>query len=274
MVSKSGGIAGTLGQIRECMHLLITFAKSTGIPVIIVGHITKEGMIAGPKMLEHMVDTVLYFEGEGHRPYRILRSIKNRFGATHEVGIFDMTEKGLQEVSNPSCLFTRSRQGEVSGACVFAGMEGSRPLFVEFQALAAPSFLMTPRRSVVGWDVNRLSMVLAILESRCQIPFSKKDVFLTVLGGIKVSEPAADLCVALSLLSCLKKRPLPHRAIAFGEMGLTGEIYSPSFGEHRLREAEQLGFTHVFMPGGSSTERAFTPVFLNHVKDLDLWFRP
>ena len=274
IIKEMGATAGTLGQIRECMSHLITLAKSTGLAIMIVGHITKEGMIAGPKLLEHMVDTVLYFEGENNRPYRLLRTIKNRFGATHEVGVFDMTSQGLKEVDNPSSLFISPRQNEIPGACVFAGMEGTRPLLVEFQALSTTSFLASPRRSVVGWDTNRLSMVLAVLEARCQIPFSKKDVFLTVLGGIKVNEPAADLCAALALLSCLKKKPLPRQAIAFGEIGLTGEIYPTCFGEHRLREAEQLGFGHVFMPDNPSlTTQGFASTPLNHVKDLEFWFK-
>ena len=253
MLKSAGATPGTLGQIRECINTLITLAKSTGLAI--------------------MVDTVLYFEGDNNRPYRLLRTIKNRFGATHEVGVFDMVSGGLREVTNPSALFISPRQQEIPGACIFAGMEGTRPLLVEFQALSTPSFLASPRRSVVGWDSNRLSMILAVLEARCQLCFSKKDVFLTVLGGIRITEPAADLCVALALLSCLKKRPLPKRAIAFGEIGLTGEIYPTAFGEHRLREAEQLGFSHVFMPDSALSTHSMTLTSLNHVKDLDLWFR-
>lgn len=265
--------AGSLSQIRECMSILITLAKSTGLAVMIVGHITKDGMIAGPKVLEHMVDTVLYFEGENNRPYRLLRTIKNRFGATHEVGVFDMTSQGLREVKNPSSLFISQRKQEVPGSCIFAGMEGTRPLLVEFQALSTTSFLASPRRSVVGWDSNRLSMILAVLEARCQMPFSKKDVFLTVLGGIKINEPAADLCVALSLLSCLKKRPLPQRSIAFGEIGLTGEIYPTSFAEHRMREAAQLGFERAFMPTSSVSTQGLQHTSITHVRDLAALFQ-
>jgi DNA repair protein RadA/Sms len=272
MVTREVGTTpGTLNQIRECMQQLITLAKSTGIAIVVVGHITKEGLIAGPKVLEHMVDVVLYFEGEANRPYRLLRTIKNRFGATHEVGVFDMTSGGLKEVKNPSILFLSKRHKEIPGSCIFAGMEGSRPLLMEFQALSTPSFLASPRRSVVGWDAGRLSMILAVLEARCQIPFSKKDVFLTVLGGLRVSEPAADLCVALALLSCLKKKAIPHEAVAFGEIGLTGEIYGAAFGEQRLKEAEQLGFKHVFMPS-IGYNGSITPVTMNHVRDLLAWF--
>lgn len=273
VIREMSAAAGSLGQIREVMSALITLAKSTGLAVMIVGHITKDGAIAGPKLLEHMVDTVLYFEGENNRPYRLLRTIKNRFGATHEVGVFDMTEKGLRQVTNPSSLFLSARQTQIAGASIFAGMEGTRPLLIEFQALSTTSFLASPRRSVVGWDANRLSMILAVLEARCQMPFSKKDVFLTVLGGIRVHEPAADLCVALALLSCLKKTPLPAHAVAFGEIGLTGEVYPTSFTDHRVREAEQLGFKHVFTPQSACTTTNLHHVRINHVQDLVGWFR-
>jgi DNA repair protein RadA/Sms len=274
MIKEAGGTPGTLAQVRECMSQLITLAKSTGMAVMIVGHITKEGAIAGPKLLEHMVDTVLYFEGENNRPYRLLRTIKNRFGATHEVGVFDMTASGLREVPNPSSLFLSTRQTEIPGACIFAGMEGTRPLLVEVQALSTQSFLPAPRRSVVGWDHGRLSMVLAVLEARCQMLFAQKDVFLTVLGGLRVQEPAADLCVAMALLSCLSQKPLPARSIAFGEIGLTGEVYCASFTEHRLREASQLGFEHVFMPGSLPKDSKLNHTPITHVRDLAALFGP
>jgi DNA repair protein RadA/Sms len=267
-----GTTPGTLNQVRECMTTLIALAKTSGLAVMIVGHITKEGAIAGPKALEHMVDTVLYFEGDNHRPYRLLRTIKNRFGATHEVGVFDMVPQGLKEVANPSSLFLSPRKHDIPGSCIFAGMEGSRPLMVEFQALSTPSFLASPRRAVVGWDSQRLSMILAVLEARCQVNFSKKDVFLTVLGGMRVTEPAADVCVALALLSCLKKKSLPRSAIAFGEIGLTGEIYPSAYTEYRLREAEQLGFRSVFMPD-SPLKPTGPCTILHHVKDLELCFK-
>lgn len=273
MLRDVGVTAGTVGQIRECINALTTLAKTTGLAVIVVGHITKEGSIAGPKILEHMVDTVLYFEGDHNRPYRLLRTIKNRFGATHEVGVFEMSHHGLKEVSNPSALFISDRQKAMPGSCVFAGMEGTRPLLVEFQALSTPSFLPSPRRSVVGWDHSRLSMVLAVLEAKCKISFSNKDVFLTVLGGIRIQEPAADLCVALALLSCLKKKALPPKAFAFGEIGLTGEVYNTSFTENRLREARHLGFDHVFMPHNTESTETFGITTMRHVKDLDLYFR-
>lgn len=271
--------AGSLSQIRECLHHLLGLAKSRNISVLIVGHITKDGMIAGPKTLEHMVDTVLYFEGERTSPYRLLRTRKNRFGATDEIGVFDMTDKGLQEVSNPSALFLSHRNHDIPGACIYAGLEGSRPMLLEIQALSTVSFLTNPRRSVVGWDGNRLSMVLAILEARCGLSFANKDVFLSVLGGLRITEPAADVAVALAILSCLKKRPLPHDAVAFGEMGLTGEIRPVPYTELRLKEAEKLGFTKAFIPynkhrgqkGDAGTALSLYPI--KEVKDLELWFK-
>lgn len=267
--TRVDGVPGTLSQVRECAHELVKFAKESHIPVMIVGHITKEGMIAGPKVLEHMVDTVLYFEGERGHPYRILRTVKNRFGPTDEIGVFDMTERGLEEVANPSVLFLSQRKQGVPGACVFSGMEGTRPLLVEIQALTTQSFLASPRRAVVGWDGNRMSMVLAVLEARCQINFSQKDVFLSVLGGLRITEPAADLCVALALLSCLKRKPIPHDIVAFGELGLTGEARPVSHSEQRFREAGKLGFTKVFAPSSRpSSEKAPAVVVITHVRQL------
>lgn len=269
--SQVDSAAGTLSQVRECAHELVQFAKSLGICVIVVGHITKDGMVAGPKVLEHTVDTVLYFEGERGYPYRILRTVKNRFGPTDEIGVFDMTDQGLREVSNPSALFLSHRGEHLPGTCVFAGMEGTRPLLMEIQALATPSFLASPRRAVVGWDANRLSMVLAVLEARCQINFSQKDVFLSVLGGLKITEPAADLCVALALLSCIKKKTLPQDVVAFGEIGLTGEIRPVAHCEQRLKEASKLGFSRVFSPSfATKSDLSFTA--MNGVKDLVAWF--
>ena len=267
--------AGTLAQIRHCLQSLITLAKSTGLAVMVIGHITKDGMIAGPKVLEHMVDTVLYFEGEKTNPYRLLRTIKNRFGPTQEVGVFDMHQEGLKEVSQPSSLFISQKRNMVPGSCIFSGMEGSRPLLLEIQALSVPSFLASPRRAVVGWDHNRLSMILAVLEARCQIQFSNKDVFLTVLGGIKITEPAADLCVAMALLSCLKKQPIPENAVAFGEIGLTGEVRPVTYSNHRLKEAEQFGLNSVFMAPTPSNNWAALSIKqhpIQHVQDILRYF--
>ncbi|MGE0754088.1 MAG: DNA repair protein RadA [Alphaproteobacteria bacterium] len=239
---------GTVSQVRAASHELIKLAKKRGITLFLVGHVTKDGQIAGPRVLEHMVDTVLYFEGERGHQFRILRSVKNRFGGTDEIGVFEMTDGGLKEVVNPSSLFLSSRDVPVSGACVFAGMEGSRPLLVEIQALVSPSYMSSPRRAVVGWDSNRLAMILAVLETRCGIRFSDKEVYLNVAGGIRVSEPAADLAVAAALLSALYDIPLPEAMVLFGEIGLSGEIRSVSRMDARLKEAEKLGFAHAMIP--------------------------
>ena len=239
---------GTVSQIRAATQALIALAKKRGVTIILVGHVTKEGMIAGPRVLEHMVDTVLYFEGERSHPFRLLRAVKNRFGPTDEIGVFDMTEQGLEEVKNPSALFLSHRGEQVTGSCVFAGMEGTRPLLVEIQALVAPSFLASPRRAVVGWDPQRLAMVLAVLEARCGISFGGKDVYLSVLGGLKISEPAADLAVAAALLSCVKNIPVPPHTVAFGEISLSGEVRPVSHAANRLKEAEKLGFQSVLLP--------------------------
>ncbi len=239
---------GSVSQVRASAHELIRFAKKYGVTIIIVGHVTKEGVIAGPRVLEHMVDTVLYFEGERGHHFRILRSVKNRFGPTDEIGVFEMTDGGLQEVSNPSLLFLPHRTEQVTGSCVFAGIEGTRPLLVEIQSLIAPSSLATPRRAVVGWDSSRLSMILAVLEARCGFVCGNRDVFLNVAGGLRISEPAADLAVAASLLSSLANSPLSKEAVFFGEIGLSGEIRPISQQETRLKEAFKLGFKTAFIP--------------------------
>ncbi len=239
---------GTVSQVRAASHELIKLAKKRGITLFLVGHVTKDGQIAGPRVLEHMVDTVLYFEGERGHQFRILRSVKNRFGGTDEIGVFDMQEGGLQEVPNPSALFLSNRDAAISGACVFAGMEGTRPILVEIQALVSPSYMSSPRRAVVGWDSNRLAMILAVLETRCGIRFSDKEVYLNVAGGIRISEPAADMAVAAALLSALYDAPLPDRAVMFGEIGLSGEVRAVSRMEARLKESEKLGFTVAYTP--------------------------
>ncbi len=211
---------------------------------------TKDGAIAGPRVLEHMVDTVLYFEGERGHQFRILRAVKNRFGPTDEIGVFEMTDAGLVEVANPSELFLADRTGDVSGAVVFAGLEGTRPLLVEIQALVAPSPLGTPRRAVVGWDSARLSMILAVLEARCGVAIGANDIYLNVAGGLRISEPAADLAVAACLLSSLGGRPLPRDSVVFGEVGLSGEVRPVSQRALRLKEAAKLGFTRAIVPPG------------------------
>ncbi|MBK1698375.1 DNA repair protein RadA [Rhodovibrio salinarum] len=239
---------GTVGQVRAASQELIRLAKARGFTLLLVGHVTKEGLIAGPKVLEHMVDTVLYFEGERGHQFRILRAVKNRYGATDEIGVFEMTDGGLVEVANPSALFLAERNGQVSGASVFAGMEGTRPVLVEIQALVSASPLATPRRAVVGWDGNRLSMVLAVLEARCGLLLAGKDIYLNVAGGLRVGEPAADLAVAAALVSAAYDRPVPEDTVIFGEIGLSGEIRAVGQSEQRLKEAAKLGFERAWTP--------------------------
>lgn len=249
---------GTVGQVRASSNELIRMAKKRGMTLFLVGHVTKDGQIAGPRVLEHMVDTVLYFEGERGHPFRILRAVKNRFGGTDEIGVFEMRDSGLAEVPNPSALFLASRKGEVSGSAVFAGIEGSRPLLVEVQALVAPSFMSSPRRAVVGWDSNRLSMLLAVLETRGGYRFSDKEVYLNIAGGIRISEPAADLAVAAALLSALHDVPVEATCVVFGEIGLSGEIRQVARTEARLKEAEKLGFSAAWMPVGAHGAKGLT----------------
>lgn len=261
---------GSVSQVRASAHELIRFAKKYGVTIIIVGHVTKEGIIAGPRVLEHMVDTVLYFEGERGHHFRILRSVKNRFGPTDEIGVFEMTDKGLLEVPNPSALFLSQREDDITGSCVFAGIEGTRPLLVEIQSLIAPSSLATPRRAVVGWDSARLAMILAVLEARCGLVCGNRDVFLNVAGGLRVSEPAADLAVAAALLSSLADFPIPKDAVFFGEIGLSGEIRPVNQQDARLKEAFKLGFKTAFIPKPrkslSMTDMALIP--LAHLAEL------
>lgn len=239
---------GTVTQVRTSAQELIRVAKRKGICLLIVGHVTKEGQIAGPRVLEHMVDTVLYFEGDRGHPFRILRTVKNRFGATDEIGVFEMVHEGLVEVTNPSEIFLSQRQEHVPGSAVLAGLEGSRPVLVEVQALVAPTALPSPRRAVIGWDQNRLAMVLAVIETRCGIQFSGCDVFLNVAGGIRISEPAADAAVAAALISAQMQRPLPEDLIIFGEVGLAGEIRQVAQPDLRLKEAAKLGFKQALCP--------------------------
>ncbi|MED5518045.1 MAG: DNA repair protein RadA [Pseudomonadota bacterium] len=239
---------GTVAQVRASAQELIRLAKKRGIALLLVGHVTKEGTIAGPRVLEHMVDTVLYFEGDRGHQFRILRGVKNRFGPTDEIGVFEMTEGGLMEVPNPSALFLADRRDDVSGAVVFAGMEGTRPVLVEIQALVAPSPFGTPRRAVIGWDTGRLAMVTAVLEARCGLEFAGRDVFLNVAGGLKISEPAADLAVAAALISSLTGVAAPADSVVFGEIGLSAEVRAVGQSESRLKEAAKLGFTRAILP--------------------------
>jgi len=264
---------GTVSQVRACANELVRLAKKQGFSLWLVGHVTKDGQIAGPRVLEHMVDTVLYFEGERGHPFRILRAVKNRFGGTDEIGVFEMTDKGLQEVANPSALFLSQRQGEVSGSAVFAGIEGSRPMLVEVQALISPSPLATPRRAVVGWDSARLAMLLAVLESRAGVVLHDKEVYLNIAGGLRINEPAADLAVAAALLSALTDTPTPADAVYFGEIGLSGEIRQVGRTDSRIKESDKLGFKKAFLPATSNASAlglGITP--LRHVQELVLYF--
>ena len=239
---------GSVAQVRAAAHELVTFAKRRGTAVVLVGHVTKDGQIAGPRVVEHMVDTVLYFEGERGHQFRILRAVKNRFGPADEIGVFEMTGAGLAEVANPSALFLSERGAHASGSAVFAGIEGTRPLLVEIQALVAPTALGTARRTVVGWDSGRLSMILAVLEARFGIGFADRDVYLNVAGGLRISEPAADLAVAAALLSAREDVALPADTVFFGEVSLSGALRPIAQAEARLREAEKLGFTSAVTP--------------------------
>ena len=239
---------GSVSQVRASAHELVNFAKRRGVAVIIVGHVTKEGQIAGPRVVEHMVDTVLYFEGERGHQFRLLRAVKNRFGPADEIGVFEMTGKGLVEVKNPSALFLAERGDPSPGSVVFAGIEGSRPVLCEFQALVAPSPHSQPRRSVVGWDGTRLAMILAVLESRCGVPFTGLDVYLNVAGGMRITEPAADLAVAAELVSAREDSALPKDGVLFGEISLSGALRPVSQAENRLKEAQKLGFRTAIAP--------------------------
>ena len=244
---------GTVTQVRGSAQALIRFAKTTGAVVVLVGHVTKDGQIAGPRVVEHMVDAVINFEGEGGRDFRILRAVKNRFGPTDEIGVFEMTGRGLSEIANPSALFLAAQGDATAGSAVFAGMEGTRPLLVEIQALVAPTSLGTPRRAVVGWDTSRLAMVVAVLEAHAGIRLAQHDIYLTIAGGLRINEPAADLAVAAALVSSLSGQALPPRAVYFGEVGLSGAVRPVVHAAARLKEAAKLGFTSAVAPASPST---------------------
>jgi len=245
---------GTVTQVRGAAGELIRFAKRTGAAVVLVGHVTKDGQIAGPRVVEHMVDAVLSFQGEGAQQFRILRAIKNRFGPTDEIGVFEMTGAGLREVANPSELFLSERELGSPGTAVFAGIEGTRPLLVEIQALVAPTTLGTPRRAVVGWDPNRLSMVLAVLEAHCGVRLSGHDVYLNVAGGLRIQEPAADVAAAAALVSSLARAPLPADAVYVGEVSLSGAVRPVPQTAARLKEAQKLGFARAIVPEAANPE--------------------
>ena len=239
---------GTVSQVRECAALLMSCAKAGGPAVFIVGHVTKDGSLAGPRVLEHMADTVLSFEGEDHYPFRILRSLKNRFGSVSEMAVFEMSGGGLAEVASPSLFFLREKSGERMGSSVFVAREGSRPLLCEIQSLTLPSFLPAPRRTVLGLDINRIHIISAVLDKYMDTGLGKRDLFVSLAGGLKITEPASDLAVAVSLLSSRYKKPVEGRSCFFGELGLTGELRACHFAKERAMEAEKLGFQSLFLP--------------------------
>ncbi|TLU74240.1 DNA repair protein RadA [Lichenicoccus roseus] len=272
---------GTVSQVRACAFELIRLAKQRGFGLVLVGHVTKEGALAGPRVLEHMVDAVMYFEGDRGHQFRILRAAKNRYGATDEIGVFAMTDRGLAEVPNPSALFLAERRGNIAGSAVFAGLEGTRPVLLEIQALLSPTGGSSPRRAVIGWDSARLSMLLAVLETRCGLKLAGSDVFLNVAGGLRIGEPAADLAVAAALVSAATGQPTSAGSVYFGEVGLSGEIRQVSQAESRLKEAQKLGFEQAILPrriarGG---QRLVAPEGMNlhelgHLSDLVQMFNP
>ncbi len=261
-------VPGTVSQVRACSQHLVRYAKRSGAALLLVGHVTKDGQIAGPKVVEHMVDTVLYFQGDSGHQFRILRAVKNRFGATDEIGVFEMKNNGLAEVANPSEMFLGDRNDDNPGSAVFAGMEGSRPVLVEIQALVAASSLATPRRAVVGCDSNRLAMIIAVLGARCGLRFGAHDVYLNVAGGLKISEPAADLAIAAALISSLSGISLPVDRVFFGEISLSGAVRNVGHMGARLKEARKLGFTSASMPLPVDGETPDKQIFVENLPHL------
>lgn len=247
---------GSVSQVRECAAQLTRLAKHAGVPIVMIGHVTKDGALAGPRVLEHIVDTVLYFEGDTHSSFRLVRAFKNRFGAVNELGVFAMTDRGLRGVSNPSALFLSQHSSEVAGSCVMATQEGSRPLLVEIQALVDAAHVPNPRRLALGLEGHRLAMLLAVLHRHAGVGTSDQDVFVNAVGGVRISEPAADLPVLLAILSSLRDRPLPAGLVSFGEVGLAGEVRPAPRGQERLREAAKHGFSLAIIPAANAPKQA------------------
>jgi DNA repair protein RadA/Sms len=260
---------GSVAQVRECAAQLTRLAKSSGTCMILVGHVTKEGALAGPRVLEHMVDTVLYFEGDTHSSFRLVRAFKNRFGAVNELGVFAMTEKGLREVSNPSALFLSHHGGQVPGSCVMVTQEGTRPLLVEIQALVDEAHAPNPRRLSVGLEQNRLAMLLAVLHRHAGVACFDQDVFINAVGGVKITEPGADLAVLLAIVSSLRNRPLPEKTVVFGEVGLAGEVRPVQRGQERLKEAAKLGFARAVIPKANRPKQAIAGLEIVAVERVD-----
>lgn len=266
--SQLAAVPGSVGQVRECANEFLHLAKGQNVPIFLVGHVTKEGTIAGPRLLEHLVDTVLYFEGEGRQSLRILRAVKNRFGSTNEIGVFEMRETGLHEVANPSALFLNERPAGVSGSIVLPAVEGTRPLLVEVQALVGDAHAGSPRRTVTGLNPGRVSLLLAVLEKRAGLHFADRDVFANVAGGVKLDEPASDLAVALALVSSFRERPLPEDTIAVGEVGLAGEVRAVDQARQRVAEAAKFGFTRCILPRSCAKDASLPGVTLIPVDRL------
>src|SRR5687767_6442745 len=260
---------GSVAQVRECAAQLTRLAKSTGVTVVLVGHVTKEGALAGPRVLEHMVDTVLYFEGDTHSSFRLIRAFKNRYGAVNELGVFAMTDKGLKGVSNPSALFLSQHGTEVAGSCVMVTQEGTRPMLVEIQALVDDAHAPNPRRLSVGLEQNRLALLLAVLHRHAGIACFDQDVFVNAVGGVRITEPAADLAVMMAVVSSLKNKPLPAKLVVFGEVGLAGEVRPVQRGQERLREAAKLGFTHALIPKANKPKQAIAGLDVHAVERID-----
>ncbi len=252
-------VPGSVGQVRECANEFMRLSKRSSMPIFLVGHVTKEGTIAGPRLLEHLVDTVLYFEGEGKQALRILRAVKNRFGSTNEIGVFEMRETGLHEVPNPSAWFLNERPEHVSGSVVLPSIEGTRPLLVEVQALVGDCHAGSPRRAVMGINPNRLSLILAVLEKRAGLHFADRDVFVNIAGGVRLEEPAADVAIALALVSSFREKPVPPGLAAFGEIGLAGEVRSVDMARQRLLEAGKFGFQKCIVPRSCMPDLALGP---------------
>lgn len=263
---------GSVSQVRECASQLTRAAKSLGIATILVGHVTKEGALAGPRVLEHIVDTVLYFEGDSQSSFRLIRAFKNRFGAVNELGVFAMTDRGLKGVNNPSALFLSQSRDWVAGSCVLVTQEGARPLLVEIQALVDSSHSPAPRRLSVGLEQNRLAMLLAVLNRHAHLPFFDQDIFINAVGGVRISEPAADLAIAMAMVSSLRNKPLPRNMVVFGEIGLSGEIRPAPRGQERLREAAKLGFKQAIVPSANLPKQDIKGISVQGVDRIEQAF--
>ncbi|CAK8163306.1 DNA repair protein RadA [Candidatus Xenohaliotis californiensis] len=265
--NESSSSPGSIMQVRHCAHKIIELVKNYGITLIIISHVNKDGQIAGPKVLEHMVDTVLYFEGDTYNHYRILRTIKNRFGPANEIAVFTMSDQGLNSVNNPSAIFIPEHSANTTGSVIFAGIEGTRPILLEIQALLAPTYMVTPRRAVVGWDINRLAMIVAILSARCGILLSDKEIYLNVAGGFKISETAADMAIAAALLSAFYNKTMPYKTVLFGEISLSGAFRKTAHGQKRIQESKRLGFHNAITARDKDLHSAEI-IAINHITKL------